>query len=232
MSQTVAERIQIRMSDLKLSQADLLRLTKASRGTISGWVNGANAPSAKHIESLASALKTTSTWLLTGNGLPTISQQIQAKIDGSSQPILTTDLDVNSKIWVPLADVKFSCGEGESIEFHFDETKKLLSFEPDFFSHRGVKPKNVRLLYAKGDSMEMYIADGDIFAIDITDTTIRDGEIYAIYFEGEAMLKQIFKESGGRLTLHSLNKKYKDKEVTEQNGIGFKVIGRQFWRAG
>ncbi|MBZ0413009.1 alkaline phosphatase, partial [Acinetobacter baumannii] len=25
---------------------------------------------------------------------------------------------------------------------------------------------------------------------------------------------------------------YRDREVTEQNGLNFKVMGRQFWRAG
>ncbi|EPK2564108.1 MULTISPECIES: LexA family protein [Acinetobacter calcoaceticus/baumannii complex] len=66
MAQSVSDRIQIRMKDLGLSQADIMRATKAARGTVSGWVNGSNSPSAKHIESLAECLKTSSTWLLTG----------------------------------------------------------------------------------------------------------------------------------------------------------------------
>ena len=46
------------------------------------------------------------------------------------------------------------------------------------------------------------------------------------------MLKQIFKESGGVLALHSLNGKYRDKIISAENGANFRVIGRQFWRAG
>lgn len=46
------------------------------------------------------------------------------------------------------------------------------------------------------------------------------------------MLKQIFKESGGVLALHSLNGKYRDKIISVENGANFRVIGRQFWRAG
>ncbi|WP_171523445.1 helix-turn-helix domain-containing protein, partial [Acinetobacter baumannii] len=66
MDNSVSDRIQSRMAELKLSQADLMRLTGAARGTVSGWVNGSNNPSAKHIEALATALKTTSRWILTG----------------------------------------------------------------------------------------------------------------------------------------------------------------------
>ena len=80
--------------------------------------------------------------------------------------------------------------------------------------------------------MTDFIHDQDLVGIDISQTEITDGEIYAVYFEGEGMIKQIFKEEGGKLVLHSLNPKYRDREVTEQNGLNFKVMGRQFWRAG
>ncbi|WPP68997.1 S24 family peptidase [Acinetobacter pittii] len=66
MAQSVSDRIQMRMKELGLSQADIMRATHAARGTVSGWVNGSNSPSAKHIESLADCLNTSSTWLLTG----------------------------------------------------------------------------------------------------------------------------------------------------------------------
>lgn len=46
------------------------------------------------------------------------------------------------------------------------------------------------------------------------------------------MIKQIFKEADGSLILHSLNEKFRDRRVTEENRKNFKVMGRQFWRAG
>lgn len=161
-----------------------------------------------------------------------LPSSLQAMLDSTSRPVSTAEIDPTTKIWLPLMDISFSCGDGASIDCHFEETKRKLAFDPDFLISRGIKEQNVRLLYATGDSMEMFIFDGDIFAVDISDTAIRDGQIYAVYFEGEAMLKQIFKEAGGTLILHSLNPKYKDKIVTEDNGADFKVIGRQFWRAG
>ena len=90
----------------------------------------------------------------------------------------------------------------------------------------------MKLALATGDSQEPYICTGDMFGIDLSDKDIRDGEFYAVYFEGEAMLKQIFKEEGGKLILHSLNPKYRDKTVSDINGANFRVIGRQFYRAG
>lgn len=228
----ISDRIEIRMQDMKLKHKDLVAGSGASKGTVSAWLNGTNAPTGDRLIRLAKTLKTTPEWLLTGEGLGTVDEQIQGFLEKTASPVLTTDIEINSKIWLPLMNVTFSCGEGESIEFNYDTTKKLLAFEPDFFAPRGVKPKDVKLMYAIGNSMEPYIFEDDIFAIDITDKDIKDGKIYAIYFEGEAMLKQIFKEAGGKLVLHSLNPKYRDKIVSEENGANFKVMGRQFWRAG
>ena len=109
---------------------------------------------------------------------------------------------------------------------------KTLPFEASFFTKRGVKKDNAVFAYAKGDSMQPFIFDGDVFGMDITDTTPRDGEIYAVYFGGEAMLKQVFIEGDGSLTLHSFNPTWRDKQVHEHNGSDFKILGRQFWRAG
>ena len=63
----------------------------------------------------------------------------------------------------------------------------------------------MRIIKAKGDSMTDYIKDGDLVGIDISQTEVIDGEIYAVYFAGEGMIKQIFKEADGSLILHSLN---------------------------
>jgi phage repressor protein C with HTH and peptisase S24 domain len=90
----------------------------------------------------------------------------------------------------------------------------------------------MKIIKAKGDSMADFIKDGDLVGINLAQTDIVDGEIYAVYLAGDGMIKQIFKEADGSLILHSLNDKYRDKVVTEENGKNFKVIGRQFWRAG
>lgn len=244
----VSDRINQKMKELDLSQADLIRGTGAGRATVSGWVNGTNKPSAKHLDNLARTLKTTTSWILTGNENKSPSNfNMQdfmdkhglAKKDESSFDVsklhkpTVVDFEIeNGFIWIDVVEANFSCGTGESIEFHFDVINGKFPFPPSFFQKKYVDPSYMRIIKAKGDSMSDFIHDGDLVGIDISQTEIVDGEIYAVYFEGEGMIKQIFKEEGGKLCLHSLNPKYRDREVTEQNGLNFKVIGRQFWRAG
>ena len=171
-------------------------------------------------------------WLRTGERPTDIDAQVAKLLENSSNPLLNIDGLSDDRVWIDLVNIRFSCGTGESIEFHFDDVIKRVSFDEAFFKQYGVKPVNVKLALATGDSQEPYVKNGDIFAIDLADTEIKDGEFYAVYFEGEAMLKQIFKEPGGVLALHSLNGKYRDKIISAENGANFRVIGRQFWRAG
>jgi hypothetical protein len=161
-------------------------------------------------------------------------------LEGVGVAIPTTKLteeERDQRIWLNVYDIQFCCGEGNSIDFHYEVIKKKeLPFEPAFFAKRRVKPENVILAYANNDSNEPYIFDGDLFGMDISDKTIKEGEMYAVYFGEQAMLKQIFiedsKDGKKTLRLHSINPKYPDKFVDEANGSDFQIMGRQFYRSG
>lgn len=245
---TIRDRIIQRMAELKVRQVDIVEATGATKGAVSKWVAGTNVPKAEFLPALARTLKTSQHWLLTGeqekkfnnfNMQEFMDKHGLAKMDDASFDVndvhkpTVVDYEIeNGFIWVDVVEANFSCGTGESIEFHFDVINGKFPFPPSFFQKKFVDPKYMRIIKAKGDSMSDFIHDGDLVGIDVSQTEIIDGEIYAVYFEGEGMIKQIFKEEGGKLSLHSLNPKYRDREVSELNGINFKVMGRQFWRAG
>ncbi|WOE32777.1 MULTISPECIES: S24 family peptidase [unclassified Acinetobacter] len=245
---TISDRIIQRMKELKVRQVNIVEATGATKGAVSKWVAGTNVPKAEFLPALASVLKTSQNWLLTGeqekpfnnfNMQEFIDKHgLNTKLDASfdvnemHKPTVVDYETENGFIWIDVVEANFSCGTGEAIEFHFDVINGKFPFPPSFFQRKHVDPTNMRIIKAKGDSMSDFIHDGDMVGIDVSQTEIIDGEIYAVYFEGEGMIKQIFKEEGGKLTLHSLNPKYRDREVSEQNGLNFRVMGRQFWRAG
>ncbi len=165
-------------------------------------------------------------WLTTGN-----SEDSFRESDVFSPTVVNNDA-ADQYVWIEVVEASFSCGTGESIEFHFDAINGKIPFPASFFKEKRVAQECMRIIKAKGDSMTDYIKDGDLVGIDISQTEVIDGEIYAVYFAGEGMIKQIFKEADGSLILHSLNEKFRDRRVTEENGKNFKVMGRQFWRAG
>lgn len=221
---TLVERLQKALDDKKLSWSKASTMIGLSPQAPSKWKKGQIGK--ETLEKLAELLEVDVGWLLTG------------KDAGAFEPLVTVETVVATEdhkddfVWIDVVEAVFSCGAGESIEFHFDTINGKIPFSPSFMKDKGVTEKSMKIIKAKGESMADFIKDGDLVGINLAQTDIIDGEIYAVYLAGEGMLKQIFKEADGSLVLHSLNEKFPDRIVSEENGRNFKVIGRQFWRAG
>lgn len=219
------DRLKLARKNAKKSQqavADAIGVTQSAYSQLeTGRVD-----SSSFLPAIAKFLGVDAYWLQTG------------KESEKFDPFITVDSVVATEdykdefIWIDVVEAVFSCGVGESIEFHFDTINGKIPFSPSFMKDKNVTDKTMKIIKAKGDSMADFIKDGDLVGINLAQTDIIDGEIYAVYLAGEGMLKQIFKEADGSLVLHSLNEKFPDRIVSEENGRNFKVIGRQFWRAG
>ncbi len=152
MSLTVSDRIQLRMRELDLTQADIMRATNAARGTVSGWVNGSNSPSAKHIESLAKCLQTSSSWLLTGN-------------DAKSQPVIQESNGNVTFINVPLRQIPLLdyVQAGLFHEVGYDGVNPLGT---SWTTYEGARPECVFSLKVEGLSMAPEFIPGDELVVD------------------------------------------------------------------
>lgn len=65
----MSDRISTRMRQLNLKNKHLVEATRATKGTVSQWVNGGNEPSSKYISSLARILQVSEQWLTEGGAL-------------------------------------------------------------------------------------------------------------------------------------------------------------------
>ncbi|WP_180007948.1 MULTISPECIES: S24 family peptidase [unclassified Acinetobacter] len=207
------------------TQAEVAEAVGMSQPAYQALESGKNQKSA-YLPLIAQFFSVDPLWLSTGDS-PDAFDANEVKA-----PIVVTDDLRDQFVWIDVVEANFSCGTGESIEFHFDAINGKIPFPPSFLKDRNVTEKTMKIIKAKGDSMADFIKDGDLVGINLQQTDVIDGEIYAVYLAGEGMIKQVFKEADGSLVLHSLNDKYRDKIVTEENGKNFKVIGRQIWRAG
>lgn len=135
-----------------------------------------------------------------------------------------------NRVWIDRYDLVCSAGNG-AVQWEVRQ-KQALPFTIDFFRAIGSNPSQCRLATARGDSMIPFLFDRDMIMIDTGRTAIRDGEVYAICFEDEMLVKQVFKQSGGALTLHSYNARYPDRTVEPREGVRFEVIGQVVYRSG
>lgn len=193
-----ADRINQKMQELGLTQADLLRGTGAGRATISGWVNGTNKPSAKHIGSLARTLKVTEGWILYG-----LEENI------ALDPIRTWDENTpleDDEVEVPFfRDFSFACGYGSIGEAIEHEKTEKLRLSKLTLRNLGIQYNQTVAAMASGESMSPTIKNGDTVHIDIGRKTIKDGKIFAICHGGLFMIKRLYNQPLGGVRIVSDN---------------------------
>lgn len=135
-----------------------------------------------------------------------------------------------NRVWIDRYDYQLSAGTG-IIQWEI-RSKQALPFDMSFFRALRSKPKDCKLLLVRGDSMEPYLFNRDLAMVDSSKTTIRDGKIYAVHFEDEPLVKQIFKQAGGGVTLHSYNVKYPDRTISADQMESLSIVGEVIYRSG
>ena len=178
---STTDRINQKMKELGLSQADVMRGTGAGRATVSGWINGSNAPSAKYLESLAKTLKTTSSGILNGK------EDSDRKLDNSVSLDLVATVTYAPVIsWVQAGDFT----DMESIS-NLAECEKL-----PLVPGAG---KRSFYLEVKGLSNAPYFEEGEKICIDpdyqLCD--IHTGEMIVVKCNDTATFKALISESNG-----------------------------------
>ncbi|MBF7683009.1 helix-turn-helix transcriptional regulator [Acinetobacter sp. B5B] len=216
----VADRINQKMQELGLSQADLLRATGAGRATISGWVNGTNKPSAKHIGALAQTLKVTEGWILYGIKENIILDTV--KVWDENTPLEEDEVEVPF-----FKDFSFACGYGSICDIEQKPTEKLRLPKVTLRS-RGIQYNQSVAAMASGESMSPTIKDGDTVHIDLGKKTVKDGKVFAICHGGLFMIKRLYNLPMGGIRVVSDNTvEFPELRLTAQEIVDqqFEIVG-------
>ena len=181
--QTTSDRINQRMRDLGLQHKDLVAATGASKGTVTNWISGVNNPTGKRLVQLAQALKTTSSWLLTGNSTPEFTQ---VEPWDSNTPLDDDEIEIPF-----FKDFSFACGGGSIGEAIANETRKLRMSKATL-RNLSIMKENAVAATAIGDSMSPTIKDGDTIHVNLGRKNIKDGKIFAICIGGLFYCKRLY----------------------------------------
>jgi len=131
-------------------------------------------------------------------------------------------------------DVQLAAGTGTAVWIVRKKNDDPILFRKGWYKARRLNPENLRGMYVRGDSMEPYLYDHDTVLIDVTDTEIADGEVYAIVFKNRFYVKELRTMEGG-VRIISRNDAYEPMEAPDadwQDARDFQVLGRVVWRGG
>ncbi|PZP58297.1 S24 family peptidase [Pseudoxanthomonas sp. X-1] len=212
---TMAKRFQQALDQRGMTPPDVIRLTKLSKGAVYNILNGVTQPEkiwGATAKKIASALRVSSDWLLTGRGS---MDDVSAQLDDDTAQ-------------VPGYAHSLALGDGATPS-EYAETHRLL-FRKSSLRRKGLLGRQLEVYYGRGDSMEPRIHDGDAILVDRSDTSPRDGEIFVLESDEGAVAKRLT-EIDGRWFFESDNKSDpKWRKPTPLDGANqWRIVGRVRW---
>ncbi|WP_408646183.1 S24 family peptidase [Tritonibacter horizontis] len=107
-----------------------------------------------------------------------------------------------------------------------ERNTQAYAFNRKWLSKRGLKPDTLSVISVRGDSMEPDLNDGDLVLIDLGNTELSDGKIYAVQYSGNLFVKRIQYVPGDTVRLVSRNAQYSPIEIKTPEADGVRVVGR------
>ena len=204
---TFQERLIAAMRLREVNAAELSRLSGVNEGAISQYKKGKYKANQHNIEKIAKCLNVSIPWLM---GVSDVFGSYENNL--SPVPQLDNILRIKEKRFPVLDDV--AAGKPKKapqhIEYYVTEDEDL---DADY------------ALQVKDDSMiGAGIDDGDIVFIR-KQPDVENGEMAAVYVDGEATLKRIYKDGKG-ISLYSENPKYPPMYFTAETCEKFRIFGK------
>ena len=203
---TFQERLIEAMALRDMNAAELSRLSGVNEGAISQYKKGKYKANQQSVEKIAKCLNVSIPWLMGASDVFGPYENL------SPIPNLDNILPIRKKSFPLLGDV--AAGKPieaqQHIECYVTEDEDL---DADY------------ALRVKGDSMiGAGIDDGDIVFIR-QQPEVENGEMAAVYVDGGATLKRVFKDGKG-VSLYSENPKYPPMYFTAETCEEFRILGK------
>jgi transcriptional regulator with XRE-family HTH domain len=209
---TIHSRIRERRLELGLSREQLGEMSGGvTYQTVGKWetedADGGSAPKRGRLPLVARALKTTATWLLTGNS---------DTVNGD---------DVNSKyVFIPPYHSPFQ-QESPRVKRHHeipainDDEQDSYAYRRDWMAKHGFDPLQCVVVLARDDAMQL----GEQCLVDLRRNEIMSGQPYALDGPGGVRLRRLFRRFDGQIIMRADNPNFPE-EVAPVDQLH--IIGR------
>ncbi len=183
MNNLLSDRIQ-EIIDAGYTQADLYRAAGVTRGTPKQWLTGMiQSMKLEYAIGIQKATGFNAVWITTGKG--------EKRVDVNHPPEESEKI-----VHIQRVNLKLSAGiTGFSIDAEH-EPAGTYNIEKSWLDARGLFKENLIAIRVKGDSMVPKLHHGDTVVINTADTKPEDGIVFAVNYEGEAVVKRLSRDAG------------------------------------
>lgn len=196
---TVADRIKHALAELRLDGNDVARRAGIPYTTWRDIVAGVTE-SPRKLREIAKAMGVSLDWLADGEGDMVLG-------GASSITVLSSDEAVPDDIvMIAVSNVKFSGGNGSAVTtYELEEDRQPVAYQLSWFIRERMKPERCKRFRVVGHSQEPLLFAGDWILVNLDQTTVEDGRMYALRYGDELRVKKLTKRLNGGLLLVSEN---------------------------
>jgi transcriptional regulator with XRE-family HTH domain len=205
LSEGIGDRIiQVRGKRTQHAFAQSIQIAKI---TLLRYEKGERVPDAETVARICENHSIDYTWLITGKGSPT---------------------ELERYIPIPQYDISASAGMGACLD-DCPEVEMVMVDKHWLEDQLKVNPQEVSLIFARGDSMEPTINNGDVLLVCNKEQPIQEG-IFVIRSDSLLQVKRIQRQTGAMLRITSDNPAYEPFTVNlADENLDFKIIGKVIW---
>lgn len=168
-----------------LTLQDVGDLWGISRSSVQGWESGTSKPGIDKLPALARLLGVSVDELLS-------SQDILP----GARSVVVADAENEDFYQIPRVTLKLQAGI-TGFQTEPDRRSKARSSVPkEWVDRSGLNPEQLLAIAVRGDSMQPTLNEGDTVIINLADTKLVDNAVYAVNYEGEAVVKRLARDAG------------------------------------
>lgn len=104
-----------------------------------------------------------------------------------------------------------------------------INLPKNWVDRKGFFPETLVAISVVGDSMEPKLYEGDVVVINTADRKLADGEVFAVNYEGEAVIKRLVRERGAWWLFSDNPDQIKHRPRGCRDGECI-IIGRVVWK--
>ncbi|MCC7005490.1 MAG: LexA family transcriptional regulator [Ottowia sp.] len=123
--------------------------------------------------------------------------------------------------------VDFGAGLNPEIIYQVVHDSTPVAYRLTWLREHNITPQNAKRLRVNGESMEPFLFNSDTVLVNLNETEVNDGKVYAFRYKNELRIKRLFKKLDGTLLLRSDNPRFIDEEISpDQAKQHITIIGR------
>lgn len=212
---TLAERLTWARTEKGMSQQQVADQAGVAQSTIGSLESGARR-TARKIASIAATLGVDPLWLAEGKGAPRtilatekfdpatfvppsdIPKEELERILRSmgAKKIVMIEEDDEAFVRIPLIEMRLQAGvPGFQADEEYEASQQM-HLPRAWLDQKGLRQAALVAMRVKGDSMYPSLSEGDTVVVNTSDRKMVDGAVFAVNYEGKAVIKRLEREAG------------------------------------